>query len=139
MRGLLPRPNRAVLEELIGCPIPDGVWGFEVWGHRIVVMRDRSPDKVGLVHIPENAREVFAAGYVIKIGSDVGATTSKFNGDSPFVNPGHMLGAHVIFGRYCGTTILTPTARNPYDSEWLVMTEDDIWGHDQGPTHQTLE
>jgi len=130
LRGLTKFLNKEELGKIIGQPIPQPIWDFEPWGHRVVVLRDQSLEKVGAIHIPASARETLAAGYVVKVGSDVGATTTKFNGDSPFVNPGDMVGAHVVFGRWCGKTILEPMAKDIYDSEWLVMTEDDIWGHD---------
>ncbi len=130
LRGLAPRYIRQELEAVIGQAIPDDVWDWEPWGHRVLLIRDLSPDMVGSIVIPANARDTLAAGFVVKVGPDVGLTTSKFNGDAPFVNPGDMVGSHVIFGRWCGKTILAPMAKNVYDSEWLVMTEDDIWGHD---------
>jgi co-chaperonin GroES (HSP10) len=130
-RALLPSLSREQIEETIGGKIPEEVWGFNPWGHMLLVLRDPSPEiSEGGIYIPDAAQQTLAAGIIIKVGPDVGVVTNKYSGSSPFVDPASLVGCHVVFGRWCGKTLTAQPVRerDDYSSEWLVMPEDDIWG-----------
>lgn len=127
--------TKAEVEEAIGHPIPEDVWNLKPWGHRVIVRRDDALAKYGAIYIPEDAKMAPASGFVISIGPDVGTPLGNFNGECPLLNTRDLIGCSVTFGRWAGSTLVDKldTRGSDYESDFLLMTEDDIWGINENP------
>lgn len=124
----IPIFTRPQVEKMIGGEVDPEVWDFIPWGHRIVVKRLPTPERVGSILIPENYKEPLACGWVIRVGLEVGMPGTKHGGDCPF-DLSDLVGKQVMFGKFAGMPLKSDTKSDPFEGEFLVLQEDDIWGH----------
>jgi co-chaperonin GroES (HSP10) len=117
-------------EKLIGSEIDPEVWRFTPWDDKIVVKRLPTVTKVGSLYVPENAKEAIAAGHVIRCGLNVGKPSNRKPIPMCPYDGWELIGKVVIFGHYAGKAIQggAQHRKDPYDSDYLVLTEPDIWG-----------
>jgi len=132
--SLTNAPGREQVEQRIGSRIPDEIWDFEPWGARILVRRDKAEEKIGSIYIPDDARDTLQSGVIVKVGPMVGVDGAAQSGvlhSCPYPDPADLVGLPVIFGTYAGKVLVTSEDRHrdPYSGHWLLMTEEDIWGH----------
>ena len=122
-------PTKEKVEEMIGGPIPQDIWEFQPWGPRILVRQDLPEDKIGSIFVPETAKEPLQSGIVVKVGPGVGEKGNRES--SPYLTQAALVGLPVIFGQWAGKTIYSgeDSRRDPYAGLWVLMHEDDIWGH----------
>jgi chaperonin GroES len=124
---LLPMiANQAKLEAIVGRKLPDDLFKFAPWGHRLIVVREEPVRKVGQIHVPEVAVEKLAEGWVLSVGhlvnQDMAAPLSKER----------LLGCKVVFGKYAGDNIGVTTKDPLVDQEqedlFSILRDTDIWG-----------
>lgn len=84
-------------------------------GDRIVVRREKAQEKVGLIHIPDSAKEKPLEAVVVATGP------GKFVGER-FVEVSVKKDDRVLVGKYSGNEIVIDGV------EHLVVREDDIVG-----------
>lgn len=92
-------------------------------GDRVIVEREKPPEKIGLIHIPDSAQEKTQRGKVLAVGP--GRLTESGMRIEPVVKKGD----RVIFGRYAGDGVGGVWDRSTADQ--LVLREDDILGIDE--------
>jgi co-chaperonin GroES (HSP10) len=125
---LLNHPTKQATEEMLGSRIPDEIWDFQPWGSRILVRRDKEPDMVGSLFIPDDAKEPLQSGTIVKVGVGVGTLEDS---DCPYSDPSNLVGLPITFGQWAGKVLMTSEdhRKDPYAGNWLLMHENDIWGH----------
>jgi len=125
---LLNHPTKSETEALIGSVIPQDIWDFQPWGSRILIRRDKTVEQIGRIHVPDSAQELLQSGVVVKVGTGVGESDVA---DCPYPDPALLVGLPVIFGMWSGKVINASDegVRDLYEGHWLLMHENDIWGH----------
>lgn len=94
-------------------------------GHWMVVVRERTPEKIGSIHVPTTAREHLACGWVIAVGPDVGREASKWPGGW-WGSPQDLLGRKVLFAMYAGSGIMLTERDRAAECDFVIMTDSDI-------------
>ena len=140
--GLANHPPKRYVEEVIGSRIPDEIWDFQPWGARLLVRRDRTEELYkGAIYIPEEFRPDLQSGVILKVGPMVGvdgATINKCLSFCPYPDPADLVGLPIVFGEFAGKVLFTSEDKktDPYRGHWLLMTEEDVWGHsNREPEH----
>lgn len=119
--------DRAALEKHTGLVLPEEIFDFEPWGTRIVVAHVPSERRIGMIWVPEVAKQKVAQGWVVSVGARVGKGRYDYVGWCP-CPPRELLGAKVVFGQYAGQTLKTGAGDDDYDSGWSILTENECWG-----------
>lgn len=126
--------NKTKLEAIVGRPLPEELFHFTPWGRRLVVVRENPVEMhKGIIYIPKQAQERPAVGWVASCGQDVGPSYASLGptvGTSPF-DARQLLGVKVLFGAYAGDALLIgDTGDNDlFQSEFVMLTDADLWGH----------
>jgi len=98
----------AVVEAVSGVKLPDEALEFDqLWGRRILVVREPPDKHKGLIEIPDPARTRKVTGWVIACGVEVGIpvpTDQVRPGYSPFP-PEELLLKRVLFSAYAGQPV----------------------------------
>lgn len=76
-------------------------------GTKVLIRRSEGKDKVGLIHVPQNAKDVPTEGEILAVGKSV-----------TLVRPGNV----VLFHKYAGTEI----SLGNEDGLALMMNEEDV-------------
>lgn len=138
--------TKAETEARCGFPIPDEIWNFHPWGHRILIKRMERETMYGSLHIPDTAQQETTVGVVVRVGDRVGLLDGQ-PGQASIHQliqddlPEGLIGTVVTFGQWSGGVVFkSPKAKisgNEYDdAEWLLCQAVDIWGHNTGPEAQ---
>jgi co-chaperonin GroES (HSP10) len=122
--------NKPKLENIIGRPLAADLFEFQPWGRRLVVVREVAPDKIGLIHLPDQVKQPPAVGWVASVGPEVGAWD---RGTLPVggcpLNAKTLLGCKVVFGNYAGEVIKTGDPKETlFESEYVLLNDGAIWG-----------
>ena len=136
------RADPTRFERLFGEAIHPAIASFVPFGRRLVVMREE-PLRMyaGVIHIPENAVEIPARGWVIAVGNSVG---SPWDPGAPVLgivplSPVQLLGCKVLFGMYAGQALLTgDTGEDAYTSRYMILDEGSVWGVVGAPPAEPL-
>ena len=119
--------DQAKLQALLGRELPDALFTFRPWGHRVVITRDEPLRKIGGIHVPETALTPPARGTVVSVGPLVGTGHASFTGYCPYL-PQRLLGAKVLFGAYAGQSLRIDPRDDDYLTYTVILTENEIWG-----------
>ena len=95
------KATQAEAEQVVGRKLPSDLFSFDqLWGRRILVVREQEDTKSGLIVIPETAQIVKTTGWVIAAGPDVGIPDQALalQGWSPFI-PAELLLKKVLLLR----------------------------------------
>lgn len=129
---------REVLEKVVGHPIPDDVWEFVPWGHRLVVVREEPAEMRGSIIIPDVARKPYTRGWVISAGHQVGTPSAHFPHACPLAG-NDLVGRKVMFGAFAGT-VLQPDVefgvRGSHEGKYVILTDADLFGELIEPTKE---
>lgn len=88
---------------------------FRPFDDRVLVKPDVGAEKIGLIYVPENARERPNYGRVISIGPGIAK-----RGGGMIAMPDVKPGDHVVYGEYAGQ-------RYDFDDgEYIIMRGDDV-------------
>ena len=130
--------DKAKLEKIIGRELPEAVFDLKPWGHRIIVVRE-DPVKIteGGIHIPDAAVRPVAAGWVLSVGHCVGLERMGSVGFCPFERE-YLLGTKVVFAAHAGVNIKLTDQDDDFNSQWLLMTDNDIFFHEGQPPAESI-
>jgi len=84
-------------------------------GDRVLILRDKSEEKIGLIHVPDAAKEKTQTGLVLAAGP------GKVNEHGQRIEPSVKKGDRVLFSKYAGEG-------NEKESDHVIVREDDILG-----------
>lgn len=122
---------RQLLSVRVGYPIAPWAWAISLWGPRVLVAQDRPDEKIGSIHIPGAHQEPPGAGWIIKLGPDVGSDRNTFQ--LPSGEPNYVwVGRKVLFTRWAGVPLMQHTKADELAGTYLVMNEADIFGTSDG-------
>lgn len=121
--------------------------GTRLVGSRVLVVRDRTPNKEGSIFIPEAVqdRNPMGSGTVIGVGHTVGHGFATYPGELGFAhtNPAatsrDFLGLRVYFEMYAGTAFRSSLQDSEWKADLLILLTKDILGVDvlNSPRWQT--
>lgn len=137
------RVDRDLFKAYTGQEIHPQVLEFMPFGRRLVVMREE-PLRMyeGVIHIPDQAQDLPASGWVISTGNSVGdpwAPGSPPLGNIP-LRAVQLLGCKVLFGMYAGQALLTgDKGEDAYRSRYLIIDEGSLWGTMGAPPPALVE
>lgn len=89
-------------------------------GDRVLVRREKPAEKIGLIHVPENAQEKTQRGVVLAVGP------GRVLDSGRVVEMSVKKGDKIVFSRYAGQEGGGVWDRST--SDHLVLREDDILG-----------
>ena len=130
--------DQGIAEQVIGRKLPAELFTIELWGRRVIVIREPPERKHGSIILVNPEKHPKSTGWVIMAGPDVGTPTfDPLRGPSPFL-PSELLLRRVLFGRYAGLPMpvqLDPQAKDAEelgdfasdaDTPALMLTDMDI-------------
>lgn len=126
--------NKIMAEAAVGRILPVELFMLQLWGRRVIVVREEAEAKIGSIIIPERNQAAKSAGWVISCGPEVGMPEHGVAGWSPY-SPKDLLLKKVFFGRYAGIALPVmaqnedgtwEVPRSDMESEYIMMTDLDI-------------
>jgi co-chaperonin GroES (HSP10) len=103
-----------------------------VVGDRVLVVREDPPSRIGSLHIPETAQRPLSKGWIVSAGEKVGRLyglqCSHPNRSLPVDGDEDAVGLKVLFGTWTGQAVRVSDTEDPYDTEYLLLDQTDIWG-----------
>jgi len=142
-------------------PLPHGIWdGYRMqlieaeeatqqklhprvadWvpqGQRILVVVDKTPEKIGNIILTDQQRslERSGAGVIIAVGPTAGLVEPPGHaGTIRCSHPTDLIGAHIAFSYSAGKTLRFSRLVGDYDSEIIILTPLDVWAVDMVEDH----
>ena len=143
---------QARLPPSIYAEIPESVWRFMPWGHRLVARRTPMVDKIGRVIVPDSAKKENCVGWVLTVGTELGVADAKLPDVMPYwdyplpedlykhskIAPGALqslliVGQPVVFGQWTGKALRMSAYDDTHrqldgGSPLMILSVGDIWG-----------
>ena len=104
-----------------------------VCGDRILIVRQDDDETMagGMLFKPDSARRHLSKGWIVGVGEAVGKR-NKLSVDIAdrkldVEHPADAVGLKVLFGKWAGQGVVMSEREDPYDTEYLLLDERDVW------------
>jgi hypothetical protein len=132
LRGAVVDPK--LFHKISGLELPQDAHYQIPQGHRVFIMKDPVPEKLGSIVLTENTRdrEQMGTGWVIAAGAMAGSKAHHPGG--PICNsPEDLLYCHVMLPAYLGKDVRFSIYDREYNCPIVVVTDVDIHAIDYNP------
>jgi chaperonin GroES len=89
--------------------------------HRLLVIPEKTPEKIGSIHVPDTAREKQRKGLVVRVGS--GRHLEDGSVRPIELSAGDTIYFNMYAGKYAGTTVKIENGKDA-----IIIEEDDVIG-----------
>lgn len=118
--------------------IHDDVFEFAPWGDRLLVLREKPRERSGAIIVPDSARGMPAAGWVVSVGE--GVTDLRLGVRAAPIARTRLLGCKVIFSQYAGVGLVVSDDNfsDNFRSAYCVLDIGSVLGTQGQPPEEPL-
>ncbi len=133
--------KQATLEDLCQQKILPRAFDWMPQGHRILVLKDKVPEKIGNIVLTEQQQDEskMGTGWVIAVGPLAGVQAEHAPYGPMCTTPAELLYQHILFGAWSGQDVRFSIYDRDYNCEIVLMTSLDIWMIDEAEDPMALE